>query len=159
MILLALFIMSGLFLASKTPHILIASLLTSTLLAAIFLGSVKSFPWLAYILFLVFLGGVLILFTYISSLSSNPLFKKVKLEILAPMGALALITLLMSDPAVLTETAACLGGFSSTGPLVKDLFSPLVYPLYLFLFIYLLITLLYVVTVMKTYYAPLRKTL
>nr|VFU78915.1 NADH dehydrogenase subunit 6 [Proasellus parvulus] len=157
--LLMLLTMSSLFLASSAPHILVAALLTSTAVASVLLSSVKPHPWLAYALFLVFLGGVLVLFTYISSLSSNLLFKKVKLEILAP--ALSLVVLFMSFNKPPTPVE------SPSNPLMtpflemtlKELFSPAAYPLYLYLFMYLLITLLYVVALMKTYYAPLRKTL
>nr|VFU78728.1 NADH dehydrogenase subunit 6 [Proasellus karamani] len=158
-LLFVMLMLGGLFLSSNTPHILITSLLLSTLFASITLGSMKAFPWVAYILFLVFLGGILILFTYVSSLSSNLLFKKVKLEILIPVTLLAVMTLFASYPPALTESWECQESLPSLELAVKDLLSPLTYPLYLYLFTYLLIALLYVVTLMKTYYAPLRKTL
>nr|VFU78897.1 NADH dehydrogenase subunit 6 [Proasellus meridianus] len=147
-------LLGGLFLASNTPHMLISSLLLSTLLVAIVLGMVDSFPWLAYMLFLIFLGGVLILFTYISSLSSNHLFSEVKLEIIAVAFALTMIALLTC------QMEAGEGSYTSIeydmSMFMKELFTPIFYPLYLYLFTYLLITLLYVVTIMKVYYAPLR---
>nr|VFU78717.1 NADH dehydrogenase subunit 6 [Proasellus hercegovinensis] len=153
------FLLSGLFLASSSPHLMIMTLLASTFLATLILGAMKTFPWVAYILFLVFLGGILILFTYISSLSSNPLFKKVKLEIFIPMIFMSIFMLAYNLPPMLMEVNSHPIGVRPAELAMKELFSPLVYPLYLYLFSYLLITLLYVVTIMKTYYTPLRKTL
>nr|VFU78709.1 NADH dehydrogenase subunit 6 [Proasellus jaloniacus] len=148
--------LGGLFLASNTPHVLIVSLLVSTLMIVILLNLLSSFPWLSYILFLIFLGGILILFTYISSLSSNLLFNTIKLEI-AVMFTISVCTMLF-----LSKIPHSTSGVSSLehdiNMYVKELFTPSFYLLYLYLFVYLLITLLYVVVVMKTYYAPLRSS-
>nr|VFU78671.1 NADH dehydrogenase subunit 6 [Proasellus granadensis] len=147
-------LVGGLFLASNTPHMLIISLLTSTLLIVILLGFLESFPWLSYILFLIFLGGILILFTYISSLSSNLLFGKIKLEL---MVSFVMLTLMLS---ALDSAPHNPSGWMSfkydSGMLMSELFAPVFYFLYHYLFGYLLITLLYVVMIMKVYYAPLR---
>nr|VFU78811.1 NADH dehydrogenase subunit 6 [Proasellus arthrodilus] len=147
--------LGGMFVASNTPHMLISSLLTSTLLVVIVLGLLNSFPWLAYILFLIFLGGILILFTYISSLSTNHLFSEVKLSVVVMFFILASMLLLNKTPSV-TEGWASIS--CDTNMFMKELFTPTFYPLYLYLFVYLLITLLYVVMIMKVYYAPLRSS-
>nr|VFU78798.1 NADH dehydrogenase subunit 6 [Proasellus assaforensis] len=149
--------LGSLFLASNTPHMLISSLLASTLLIVITLGLMASFPWLAYILFLIFLGGILILFTYISSLSTNHLFSELKLKIsFAFITSALMITSLNNSPNDMYGWTAITHDIDM---FMKELFAPIFYPLYLFLFIYLLITLMYVVMVMKVYYAPLRSSL
>nr|VFU78841.1 NADH dehydrogenase subunit 6 [Proasellus solanasi] len=146
--------LGGLFLASNTPHMLITSLLTSTLMIVVLLGLLSSFPWLSYILFLIFLGGILILFTYISSLSTNLLFSKVKLELIMVPITLTLMLL------ILNKTPHNVSGWMlfeyDNNMFMKELFTPVFYFLYLYLFVYLLITLIYVVVIMKVYYAPLR---
>lgn len=49
-------------------------MLTQTLLICLISGlTIKSF-WFSYILFLVFLGGLLVLFIYVTSLASNEIF-------------------------------------------------------------------------------------
>nr|VFU78654.1 NADH dehydrogenase subunit 6 [Proasellus beticus] len=144
----------GLFLASNTPHVLIISLLASTLMIVILLNMLSSFPWLSYILFLIFLGGILILFTYVSSLSSNLLFNMIKLEIAVMFTILACVVLFLNKTPYTINGALMLE--YDTNMFMKELFTPSFYFLYLYLFIYLLITLLYVVMVMKVYYAPLR---
>nr|VFU78876.1 NADH dehydrogenase subunit 6 [Proasellus spelaeus] len=156
MMLILLSSLGGLFLASNTPHLLISSLLVSTLLIVIMLSLLTSFPWLSYILFLIFLGGILILFTYISSLSSNLLFSEVKLEIVVMFTIVASTITLMSKTPPATESHTMAN--HDTNMFMKELFMPTFYPLYLYLFIYLLITLLYVVMIMKVYYAPLRSS-
>lgn len=50
-------------------------ILLQTLLIAIFTGAQSNNFWFSYILFLVFLGGILILFSYITRLVANQTFK------------------------------------------------------------------------------------
>nr|VFU78710.1 NADH dehydrogenase subunit 6 [Proasellus aragonensis] len=156
MLLILLTSLGGLFLASNTPHMLISSLLMSTLLIVVSLSFLTSFPWMSYILFLIFLGGILILFTYISSLSSNLLFSEVKLGIVTMSSMAAIAIVLMNKTPSIMEMYT-LSNYD-TNMFMKELFTPTFYPLYTYLFIYLLITLLYVVVLMKVYYAPLRSS-
>nr|AVY52177.1 NADH dehydrogenase subunit 6 [Lepidoptera sp. 1 TS-2018] len=50
-------------------------ILIQTLLICIFTGMLINTYWFSYILFLTFLGGLLVLFIYISSIASNEMFK------------------------------------------------------------------------------------
>nr|SPP23456.1 NADH dehydrogenase subunit 6 [Graphium androcles] len=50
-------------------------ILIQTLLTCLLSGMLISSYWFSYILFLVFLGGLLVLFIYVSSIASNELFK------------------------------------------------------------------------------------
>lgn len=49
-------------------------LVIQTLIISIIIGLISKTFWFSYILFLIFLGGILILFIYITSLASNELF-------------------------------------------------------------------------------------
>nr|QTZ18978.1 NADH dehydrogenase subunit 6 [Epicypta sp. WQY003] len=49
-------------------------LLIQTLLISISIGLMSNTFWFSYILFLVFLGGMLVMFIYVTSLSSNEMF-------------------------------------------------------------------------------------
>nr|ACF10357.1 NADH dehydrogenase subunit 6 [Troides aeacus] len=49
-------------------------ILIQTLLTCIILGMINYTYWFSYILFLVFMGGLLVLFIYVSSIASNELF-------------------------------------------------------------------------------------
>nr|YP_009537958.1 NADH dehydrogenase subunit 6 [Limenitis ciocolatina]AYN60701.1 NADH dehydrogenase subunit 6 [Limenitis ciocolatina] len=50
-------------------------ILIQTLLTCLISGMLINTYWFSYILFLIFLGGLLVLFIYISSVASNELFK------------------------------------------------------------------------------------
>nr|YP_010616659.1 NADH dehydrogenase subunit 6 [Euthalia franciae]WAW79846.1 NADH dehydrogenase subunit 6 [Euthalia franciae] len=50
-------------------------ILIQTLLTCIITGMLINTYWFSYILFLIFLGGLLVLFIYVSSIASNELFK------------------------------------------------------------------------------------
>lgn len=64
------------FVQTVHPMIITISVIISVLLVIIFLGGFFSSFWLRYVILLVFLGGLLVLFVYISSLSGNePVFK------------------------------------------------------------------------------------
>nr|AGI51669.1 NADH dehydrogenase subunit 6 [Xya japonica]APD14940.1 NADH dehydrogenase subunit 6 [Tridactylus sp. NS-2016] len=56
------------------PLAIAITLLFQTLLSITLMGSLMSSFWFSYITFLIFIGGVLILFTYITSISSNEMF-------------------------------------------------------------------------------------
>nr|AFO73454.1 NADH dehydrogenase subunit 6 [Anopheles koliensis] len=67
-------IMSFIFMQMKHPLSMGLMLLIQTFLTCLITGVyVKTF-WFSYILFLIFLGGMLILFIYVTSLSSNEMF-------------------------------------------------------------------------------------
>nr|YP_009045491.1 NADH dehydrogenase subunit 6 [Tanaecia julii]AHA03842.1 NADH dehydrogenase subunit 6 [Tanaecia julii] len=50
-------------------------ILIQTLLTCLITGMFINTYWFSYILFLIFLGGLLVLFIYVSSVASNELFK------------------------------------------------------------------------------------
>lgn len=50
-------------------------LLIQTFIICLITGILSQTFWFSYILFLVFLGGILILFIYVTSLASNEIFK------------------------------------------------------------------------------------
>nr|YP_004425054.1 NADH dehydrogenase subunit 6 [Calinaga davidis]ADU86253.1 NADH dehydrogenase subunit 6 [Calinaga davidis] len=50
-------------------------ILLQTFLMCIFLGMLVNSYWFSYILFLIFLGGLLVLFIYVSSIASNEFLK------------------------------------------------------------------------------------
>nr|YP_010902379.1 NADH dehydrogenase subunit 6 [Aedes japonicus]UUK33488.1 NADH dehydrogenase subunit 6 [Aedes japonicus]UYE93293.1 NADH dehydrogenase subunit 6 [Aedes japonicus japonicus]WON66435.1 NADH dehydrogenase subunit 6 [Aedes japonicus] len=68
------FITSFIFMQMKHPLAMGLMLLIQTLLTSLLTGMyVKTF-WFSYVLFLIFMGGMLVLFIYVTSLSSNEMF-------------------------------------------------------------------------------------
>nr|AGG84307.1 NADH dehydrogenase subunit 6 [Scirpophaga incertulas] len=59
----------------KTPLSMGLIILTQTLLMCLIAGMINSTYWFSYILFITFLGGLLVLFIYVASVASNNMFK------------------------------------------------------------------------------------
>lgn len=70
-----LFILTLNFSQLKHPLRIGILLLIQTFIIAILTGLITKTFWFSYILFLIFIGGILILFIYVSSLASNETFK------------------------------------------------------------------------------------
>nr|YP_008992440.1 NADH dehydrogenase subunit 6 [Carposina sasakii]ADZ47950.1 NADH dehydrogenase subunit 6 [Carposina sasakii] len=58
----------------NNPMIMGLMILTQTLLTCLISGMLIKTYWFSYILFLTFLGGLLVLFIYVSSIASNEMF-------------------------------------------------------------------------------------
>nr|YP_010572541.1 NADH dehydrogenase subunit 6 [Phlugiolopsis punctata]UZH35906.1 NADH dehydrogenase subunit 6 [Phlugiolopsis punctata] len=71
------------------PMAMMLIIILQTLIVALTTGMMTSTFWFSYILFLVFLGGMLVLFIYITSLASNELFS-------IPTKSLIIILMLLS---------------------------------------------------------------
>nr|YP_009689679.1 NADH dehydrogenase subunit 6 [Sabethes undosus]QEE94408.1 NADH dehydrogenase subunit 6 [Sabethes undosus] len=77
------FIISFIFMQMKHPLAMGLILFIQTCLISMIMGIFIQTFWFSYILFLIFIGGMLILFIYITSLSSNEMFSfSIKLSIL-----------------------------------------------------------------------------
>nr|YP_010283892.1 NADH dehydrogenase subunit 6 [Chlorophorus annularis]ULA45460.1 NADH dehydrogenase subunit 6 [Chlorophorus annularis] len=64
-------------------------LLIQTLLVAMITGTLNNNFWFSYILFLIMVGGMLILFIYMTSVASNEKFKfSMKMSMIIPMYSL-----------------------------------------------------------------------
>nr|UJG45316.1 NADH dehydrogenase subunit 6 [Anthomyia procellaris] len=73
-LLLLLFIFNFIFMNMKHPLAMGLTLLIQTTLVCLMTGLMTKTFWFSYILFLVFLGGMLVLFIYVTSLASNEMF-------------------------------------------------------------------------------------
>nr|UOR16943.1 NADH dehydrogenase subunit 6 [Aplomya sp.] len=68
------FIFNFIFLFMKHPLAMGLTLLIQTMLVSLTTGLISKSFWFSYILFLVFIGGMLVLFIYVTSLASNEMF-------------------------------------------------------------------------------------
>nr|AVN67316.1 NADH dehydrogenase subunit 6 [Blaberus discoidalis] len=72
-------------------------LLIQTMFISIITGLLSQSFWFSYVLFLIFLGGMLVLFIYVASLASNEMFSlSTKLLMLSLMMMLMIFFLFMS---------------------------------------------------------------
>nr|UYR22037.1 NADH dehydrogenase subunit 6 [Carcinus maenas] len=136
-------------------------LLIQTIVISLMAGlSAPSF-WFSYILFLIFLGGMLVLFIYVSSLASNESFS---FSLMAFLGAsLALLALLVVftflDFATFPMVAAApssVSEFYSTSMIISWIYNKNLMIFTLFIILYLLLTLVVVVKMTSLFKGPLR---
>nr|UEK25856.1 NADH dehydrogenase subunit 6 [Pachygrapsus fakaravensis] len=137
------------------------TLLTQTVLVSITVGlSTYSF-WTSYILFLVFLGGMLVLFIYVASIASNQAFvfsSSVMMIFLAV--ALVSFTLLFFDPLVMSSPSSLptssMDLFNSTPVIISWIYNSPSMTFTIFVISYLLLTLIVVVKIVSLFKGPLR---
>nr|QZP41221.1 NADH dehydrogenase subunit 6 [Geoscapheus dilatatus] len=153
-------LLSILFTQMNHPLAMGLILLIQTIMISMITGlSTQSF-WFSYVLFLIFIGGMLVLFIYITSLASNEMFiMSTKLLYLMMMIMPLLVFLMKMNFLNLTnqESLMFLTINNSTPlPLLK-LYSYPTGTLTIMMAIYLLITLIAVVKIINIFSGPLRQ--
>nr|QIV24572.1 NADH dehydrogenase subunit 6 [Phaolus metallicus] len=139
------------------------NLLLQTCLIAALTGMMTSSYWFSYILFLIMVGGMLILFIYMTSVASNEKFKfsfKILCLILTLamfMGAMILIDKFLSHEYTLVLDQVSQSYIDQSNPsLSKFLNWPMSMNLVMII-IYLLMALIMVVKITNIQYGPLRQ--
>nr|QRZ60672.1 NADH dehydrogenase subunit 6 [Prosthiochaeta sp. CAU WL-2019511] len=142
-------------------------LLLQTLMVCLMTGLINKSFWFAYILFLVFLGGMLVLFIYVTSLASNEMFSmsmKTTTTAISVFLILMIMSLFIDKPSMASfymnhemEPIFNLSYYLKENTLnLKSLYN---YPnniITTMLMNYLLVTLIAVVKITKMFYGPLR---
>nr|YP_009935107.1 NADH dehydrogenase subunit 6 [Semibalanus cariosus]QNS22949.1 NADH dehydrogenase subunit 6 [Semibalanus cariosus] len=155
-IMIMMFVVNLIFLFMFHPLAMIFVLILQTMLISILMYSITQFPWFSYTLILVFLGGMLILFTYMSNIASNEMFKP-NLKMLLPLGIAPMITIFISRPSQnLTSDAKAMSIDQFTNLTIFKPFSLSVMPVTLLMASYIILTLLSVVKISKMSQGPLR---
>jgi len=131
------------------PLAIVITLILLTLYISIIISVLIQFSWLAYILFLVMLGGLLVLFIYVASLAPNR--KILNVSIFSPR--LLLLSYLIISPHSLKDST--LTNISNIINL-KKLFFPIACNTTILLTLFLLFTLIAVVLISKFRSGPLR---
>nr|YP_010990335.1 NADH dehydrogenase subunit 6 [Sinolapotamon palmatum]WOW98751.1 NADH dehydrogenase subunit 6 [Sinolapotamon palmatum] len=138
------------------------NLLIQTIIISLSAGLTTYSFWFSYILFLIFLGGMLVLFIYIASLASNEIFLPSFFSIFFILFSSMFLLLLffMLDP-ILISPSNCLPN-SSINPLPSTTYitswmynTPSMF-FTIFVISYLLLTLLVIVKIINLYKGPLR---
>nr|QNV11755.1 NADH dehydrogenase subunit 6 [Siphlonurus aestivalis] len=143
------------------------TLLFQTLIIALLTGMMTSTFWFSYILFLVFLGGMLVLFIYVTSLASNEMFSISSQALILGLFFMGLIFIcsIVNDPllwstSAVTEQLNNLTLITTNESMTPDLLIKLYHTpsslLTLLMVIYLFLTLIAVVTITNIFEGPLR---
>nr|ADY25060.1 NADH dehydrogenase subunit 6 [Chilo suppressalis]QAX27892.1 NADH dehydrogenase subunit 6 [Chilo suppressalis] len=147
-------------------------ILMQTLLVCLMSGMIISTYWFSYILFLTFLGGLLIMFIYISSIASNEMFK-INLNMLITFFLLLImiinITMLLNNNLTwlnlsnnndMSNFFNLFLFFNNENKInLSKLYNNQTFLLMMIMMIYLLITLIAIVKIINIFYGPLRSSI
>nr|ALO76146.1 NADH deshydrogenase subunit 6 [Aphodius sp. APH01] len=157
------FIMSLLIMSLKHPLSMGVTLLTQTITISLIIGLFSFNFWFSYILFLVMIGGMLVLFIYMTSVASNEMFKY-SYKLLNLMIIIFLITMLLlmyMDPFFTYMSTISMESTSYSPNLISMSMNKYFYPTNFIMYmiiLYLLITLIAIVKITDISQGPLRQT-
>nr|AXS65878.1 NADH dehydrogenase subunit 6 [Tenebrionoidea sp. 11 KM-2017] len=137
-------IMTITFIVMKHPLSAGAILLLQTLTMTMLTGNLYQNFWFSYILFLIMVGGMLILFMYMTSIASNEKFKpNMKMSIISVTLIIVPMLIWESTKNVVSnnETLKFMENLTMQNTLSKFINMPLT-PLLLFLMVYLLLAMI-----------------
>jgi len=140
------------------------ALLLQTILICCTTGLSNISFWFSYILFLTFLGGILVLFIYVTSLASNEIFKPSIISLLAIMlVSLSRTVFLLLDPIVLSQNNLIKirsfmldFHYCKEIDLINTIYNTTNINITIFMVFYLLLTLIVVVKITDSFFGPLR---
>nr|AII41654.1 NADH dehydrogenase subunit 6 [Allopsontus sp. 1 JZ-2014] len=142
------------------------TLMIQTTLVALLLGNIYMSFWFSYVLFLIFLGGLLVLFIYVASLASNEMFSlstksSFLLWFLIPLVILTTMDLLITPYKIFSKDSSPLLSEMNNFLLnsLTKFYSSLISSATVMLILYLLLALIAVVKITKMNRGPLRTQL
>nr|ABD95368.1 NADH dehydrogenase subunit 6 [Ligia oceanica] len=147
------------FTAVTTPHWMLFLLIIQALLSSIIMSMLKMSLWFSYILFLVFLGGMLVVFCYVASLAPKEVVEEASLlSMLVCINissvVMASLMIMSTDGVVYSELLEGQAKDFIFG--VKWMFSLESASLYIYSVLYLLLALICAANLMKVGGKPLR---
>nr|ATD53047.1 NADH dehydrogenase subunit 6 [Aphrophora sp. EMHAU-2015-Zz062722]ATV98840.1 NADH dehydrogenase subunit 6 [Aphrophora sp. EMHAU-15062702] len=160
-------ISSSMFLVMKHPLSMGFMLFLQTILTCLVNGMIINSYWFSYILFITFIGGMLVLFTYIATIASNEKFKfSIKLMLMIIIMVMIMIIMMMLiDPQTFYDlTLTEMINYNTNIMMMKNknilsitkMFNyPYMY-MSILMIIYLLITMISVVKITNIKEGPLR---
>nr|YP_009307998.1 NADH dehydrogenase subunit 6 [Huananpotamon lichuanense]AOS50520.1 NADH dehydrogenase subunit 6 [Huananpotamon lichuanense] len=138
------------------------NLLTQTIIISFSAGLNTYSFWFSYILFLIFLGGMLVLFIYVASLASNEIFMPSLILTFFTLIFIMLLFLLfyLLDPVLISSSShlpnSTINNLPSTTYITSWIFNTPSMLFTIFIISYLLLTLLVVIKIINLYKGPLR---
>nr|YP_010946528.1 NADH dehydrogenase subunit 6 [Pseudothyrsocera sinensis]WGO57246.1 NADH dehydrogenase subunit 6 [Pseudothyrsocera sinensis] len=136
-------------------------LLIQTVLISLISGMLSQTFWFSYVLFLIFLGGMLILFIYVTSLASNEMFYlSMKMIISMTMMTFLLIITFLVVKSLILQNQEMYHFISMNNSLINSLMKLYNQPtgiITILLASYLFLTLIAVVKITNIFKGPLRQ--
>nr|YP_010554578.1 NADH dehydrogenase subunit 6 [Tachycines shuangcha]UYO78936.1 NADH dehydrogenase subunit 6 [Tachycines shuangcha] len=169
MLMIIMLMMSMMFMLANHPLMMTLIIIMQTLMICLSTGIMCQSFWFSYILFLVFLGGMLVLFIYITSLASNEMFKIPSWSMILVMITMMIImiTYLILDSSlwlnmINNNDMININNYSSTMYTESNLSLTKLYNdpsnlITLMLVMYLFLTLIVIVNITNIFKGPLRQ--
>nr|YP_007627067.1 NADH dehydrogenase subunit 6 [Tanaocerus koebelei]AGC22383.1 NADH dehydrogenase subunit 6 [Tanaocerus koebelei] len=149
------------------PMSMVIIILIQTLLVCLMSGTLMESFWLSYILFLTFLGGMLVLFIYITSIASNEMFHIKSLSLISLSIMLLIISsafliikmIWMSSPSINSEMEIMndMMMYFEMSDSLKKLYNAPTYVITLMMMMYLFLALVAVAKITNINQGPIRK--
>nr|UFZ13732.1 NADH dehydrogenase subunit 6 [Indosialis bannaensis] len=167
-LLISLTIMNSMsFIQTNHPLAMGLCLLIQTILISFITGLIIQTFWFSYILFLIMLGGMLVLFIYMTTLASNEKFSLNNNFIIYPMIIFLMFIFMMTDKNLLNINNSYIDmmnmnnnyfimNMENSFELLK-LYNKPTMNMTLLLINYLLLTLIIIVKITNIFYGPLRQ--
>nr|YP_010240838.1 NADH dehydrogenase subunit 6 [Calohilara tibetensis]QTG40246.1 NADH dehydrogenase subunit 6 [Calohilara tibetensis] len=160
-------ISSFIFMQMNHPLAMGLMLLIQTLFICLITGLLTKSFWFSYILFLIFLGGMLVLFIYVTSLASNEMFSmsmKLMMNCLIMFLMMNMLFMMMDKMQIISflmnndmNSIDNMNSFINENTLnLNKLYNYPTNLITLLLINYLLITLIAIVKITNVFYGPLR---
>nr|AQP29968.1 NADH dehydrogenase subunit 6 [Microtermes sp. 1 TB-2017] len=143
----------------KHPLAMGMMLLIQTTMMCLMSGMMYKSFWFSYILFMIMVGGMLVLFMYMTSLASNEMFSPSNKMIMAALLLLPALTYLMPSPInnkEMTEHMNMTENEITTTTTV--MYNQMMGTMTTLLVLYMLLTLIVVVNIINVSSGPLRHT-
>nr|ASU45993.1 NADH dehydrogenase subunit 6 [Schistocerca ceratiola] len=155
------------FIKLSHPMSMMLFIILQTFLVGLMTGTMMESYWLSYILFLTFLGGMLVLFIYITSIASNEMFqpKSITMIITMMMWMITMLTLIILDMSMFmdffknTETMNMDNSinYQEMTMSLEKLYNSPTFIITMMMMIYLFLALLAVVKITNINQGPIRK--
>nr|WKU84187.1 NADH dehydrogenase subunit 6 [Stipomorpha sp.] len=165
---LLMLMMGFLFMQMNHPLTLGLILLIQTILIVSITGMMSKTFWFSYILFLIFIGGMLILFIYMTSIASNEMFsisKKPMIYLLLFMLTMMMMYMLMNKMMMFYMNNNEINSLINLNSYMKEnnlnlmkLYNYPINMLTILMINYLLITMIISVKITKLFYGPIRSS-
>lgn len=155
-------VLSFLFTRLSHPLSLGVTLLLQTVFISLTVGVFTYSFWFSYILFIIFLGGILVLFIYVASLASNEIFSFSLITFLTYRFIILFLSSLfffidpISTPNLSSLPTSSINNQLSTPFIIRWIYNSPSIIFTLFIILYLLLTLVVVVKIINLFKGPLR---
>nr|AYN73233.1 NADH dehydrogenase subunit 6 [Kosciuscola tristis] len=155
------------FIKLSHPMSMMLFIIFQTILIGLMTGTMMESFWLSYILFLTFLGGMLVLFIYITSIASNEMFKPKSITLIISMvtSIIIMISLIIIDKMMFLDffkntentNISVSINFQEMTLSLEKLYNNPTFTITMMMMIYLFLALLAVVKITNINQGPIRK--